>query len=74
MKLSDGGCELYEESWNIEVLKIKMSYIKLWKLLIGRDMKKSDLRTQAEISLSSLAKRGKDENTITDMILGICGH
>ena len=41
---------------------VKMSYKKLWKLLIDRDMKKSDLRKAAGISSSSLAKLGKDEN------------
>lgn len=49
-----------------------MSYKKLWKLLIDRDMKKSDLRTQAKISSSSLAKLGKDENVTTDVLLRIC--
>lgn len=51
---------------------MKMSYKKLWKLLIDRDMKKSDLRTQAKISSSSLAKLGKDENVTTDVLLRIC--
>lgn len=51
---------------------MKMSYKKLWKLLIDRDMKKSDLRTKAKISSSSLAKLGKDENITTDVLLRIC--
>lgn len=51
---------------------MKMSYKKLWKHLIDRDMKKSDLRTQAKISSSSLAKLGKDENVTTDVLLRIC--
>lgn len=51
---------------------MKMSYMKLWKLLIDRDMKKSDLRTKAKISSSSLAKLGKDENVTTDVLLRIC--
>ena len=50
----------------------KMSYKKLWKLLIDRDMKKSDLRKAAGISSSSLAKLGKDENVTTDVLLRIC--
>ena len=40
---------------------MKMSYKKLWKLLIDKDMKKTDLRKAAGISSSSLAKLGKDE-------------
>lgn len=51
---------------------MKMSYKKLWKLLIDPDMKKSDLRTQEKISSSSLAKLGKDENITTYVPLRIC--
>ena len=51
---------------------MKMSYKKLWKLLIDRDMKKSDLRKAAGISSSSLAKLGKDENVTTDVLVKIC--
>lgn len=51
---------------------MKMSYKKLWKLLIDRDMKKSDLRKAAGISSSSLAKLGKDENVTTDILVRIC--
>ena len=40
-------------------MKRKMSYKKLWKLLIDRDMKRTDLRKNAGISSSSLAKLGK---------------
>lgn len=53
-------------------MKMKMSYKKLWKLLIDRDMKKTDLRKMAGISSSSLAKLGKDENVTTDVLLRIC--
>lgn len=53
-------------------MKRKMSYKKLWKLLIDRDMRKTDLRTGAGISSSSLAKLGKDENVTTDVLLRIC--
>lgn len=51
---------------------MKMSYKKLWKLLIDRDMKRTDLRKVAGISSSSLAKLGKDENVTTDVLLRIC--
>ena len=51
---------------------MKMSYKKLWKLLIDTDMKKTDLRKAAGISSSSLAKLGKDENVTTDVLLRIC--
>lgn len=51
---------------------MKMSYNRLWKLLIDKDMKKSDLRKVAGVSSSSLAKLGKGENVTTDVILKIC--
>ena len=53
-------------------MKMTISYKKLWKMLIDRDMKKTDLRKTAGISSSSLAKLGKDENVTTDVLLRIC--
>ncbi len=51
---------------------MRMSYNRLWKLLIDRNMKKTDLRKAAGISSSSLAKLGKNENVTTDVLLRIC--
>lgn len=51
---------------------MRMSYNRLWKLLIDKNMKKSDLRKVAGVSASSLAKLGKGENVTTDVILKIC--
>lgn len=51
---------------------MKMSYNKLWKLLIDKQMKKSDLRKNAKISSSSLAKLTKDENVTTQVLGKIC--
>lgn len=53
-------------------MSLQMSYNKLWKLLIDKNMKKSDLRSIAGISSSSLAKLGKGENVTTDVLLKIC--
>lgn len=50
----------------------KVSYKKLWKLLIDRDMTRTDLRDKSGISTVSLAKLGKDENITTDVLLKIC--
>ena len=52
---------------------MKTSYKKLWKLLIDRDMTKTQLREAAKISSSSLAKLGKDENVTTSVRAKICG-
>ena len=46
---------------------MRMSYNRLWKLLIDKNMKKSDLRKVAGVSASSLAKLGKGENVTTDV-------
>ena len=51
---------------------MKMSYNKLWKLLIDKKMKNSDLRKNAGISSSSLAKLTKDENVTTEVLAKIC--
>lgn len=49
-----------------------VSYKKLWKLLIDRDMKKKDLCELAGISHASMAKLGKNENITTDVLEKIC--
>lgn len=51
---------------------MRISYNKLWKLLIDKNMKKSDLKEQTGISSASLAKLGKGENITTDVLLKIC--
>ena len=51
---------------------MRISYNKLWKMLIDKEMKKSDLKEQAGISSASLAKLGKGENITTDVLLKIC--
>lgn len=51
---------------------MRISYNKLWKLLIDKNMKKGDLVERAGISSASLAKLGKGENITTDVLLKIC--
>ena len=51
---------------------MRISYNKLWKMLIDKNMKKSDLREKAGISSASLAKLGKVDNITTDVLLRIC--
>ena len=48
------------------------SYKKLWKLLIDKDMKKSDLRSAANLSSSTIAKLNRGENVNTAVLLKIC--
>ena len=49
-----------------------ISYNKLWKLLIDKNMTKTDLRIKANIGTSTLAKLGKNEQVSMDVLLRIC--
>ena len=51
---------------------MSISYKKLWKLLIDREMKKKDLVALSGISQSSVTKMGKNENVNTDVLVRIC--
>lgn len=51
---------------------LKVSYKRLWKLLIDRDMKKKDLCTKANISPASITKMGKDGHVTTQLLQKIC--
>ena len=49
-----------------------VSYNKLWKLLIDKNMTKTQMREQAGITTNSLAKLGKNENVNTEVLVKIC--
>ena len=49
-----------------------VSYKKLWKLLIDRDMMKKELAEKANVSSFTLAKMNKGENVTTDVLVKIC--
>lgn len=49
-----------------------ISYKKLWKLLIDRDLKKKDLQMLSGISAASITKLGKNENVNTEILEKIC--
>ena len=51
---------------------MEISYNKLWKLLIDKDMNKTDLRSLAHLSSGTIAKLGKNENFTTDVLVRIC--
>lgn len=53
-------------------MSASISYKKLWKLLIDRDMNKQDLRKLTGLSSSSIAKLGKNESVTTTVLLNIC--
>lgn len=49
-----------------------VSYNKLWKLLIDKNMKKKELGEAASISNSLIAKLGKNENVTVEVLVRIC--
>ena len=51
---------------------MKVCYDKLWKLLIDKKMKKTDLIRDAKISSNVLAKMGKEESVSLESIGKIC--
>ncbi len=53
---------------------MKVSYNKLWKLLIDRGMKKTDLIEAVKTSPNTIAKMGKNENISMDVITRICEY
>lgn len=51
---------------------MSVSYKKLWKLLIDRDMRKKDLAEKANISSYTLSKLNRGDNVNTDTLVKIC--
>ena len=63
-------CLTIEEGERKDTMRI--SYNKLWKLLIDKGMNKRDLKAASGVSSASIAKLGKRENITTDVLLKIC--
>lgn len=51
---------------------MRVSYNKLWKLLIDKNMKRGELRDAVGASKSTFAKLGKNENVSLTVLLAIC--
>ena len=49
-----------------------VSYKRLWKLLIDRDMKKKDLAEKANLSNYTINKMTHGDNVTTDTLVKIC--
>ena len=49
-----------------------VSYKKLWKILIDKDMKKKDLQEKAGISWASVSKMSKEETVSMEVLLKVC--
>lgn len=51
---------------------MKLSYNKLWKLIIDKGLTKTKLREMAGISSSSMAKLTNGRNVTTEVLIKIC--
>ena len=51
---------------------MKVSFKKLFKLFIDRDMKKNELASAANLSANTIAKLSKNENVSLDVLIRIC--
>ena len=51
---------------------MEVSYKKLWKLLIDKDMKKKDLQAATGISWASVTKLSKGETVSLEVLMKIC--
>jgi DNA-binding Xre family transcriptional regulator len=51
---------------------MNVTYKKLWKLLIDKEMKKQDLQKAANVSAVTIAKLGRNENVTTAILAKIC--
>lgn len=49
-----------------------VSYKKLWKMLIDKDMKKTDLQKSSGVSWASITKLSKNETVSMDVLFKIC--
>lgn len=53
-------------------IAVTISYKKLFKLMIDRDLKRKDLQRLTGISASSIAKLSRDEYVSMDVLIKIC--
>ncbi|HHU71495.1 MAG TPA: helix-turn-helix transcriptional regulator [Clostridiales bacterium] len=49
-----------------------VSYKKLWKILIDKEMKKKDLQTASGVSWATITKMSKGETVSMDVLIRIC--
>ena len=49
-----------------------VSYKKLWKVLIDKDMKRKDLQKAAGVSWASITKLSKGETVSMEILIKIC--
>ena len=55
-----------------EASTLAVTYKKLFKLLIDREMKKKDLQQAAELSPSSISKLARDQFVSLEVLVKVC--
>ena len=53
-------------------VQIKITYKPLWKMLIDREMSKTDLRKKTPIAPSTFTKMNNDQQVSMDVLARIC--
>ena len=53
---------------------MSVSYNKLWKLMIDKNINRTRLREEAGISSNAMAKLGRNESVRVDVLVKICNH
>ena len=61
---------LYKQKCEVSLMPV--SYKKLWKILIDKDMKKKDLQTASGVSWATITKLSKGETVSMDVLIKIC--
>lgn len=56
------------------MVKMSVSYNRLWKLLVDKKMSKADLRRAAEISPNTMTKLRRDEEVSMSVLKRICEY
>lgn len=64
-------CEAFEKTRSAVM---KISYKKLWVMLIQRDITKVQLRTDVGISAGTMSKLNKGEDVALSVLLRICDY
>lgn len=55
-----------------EIYTTKVSYKKLWKMLIDRELKKTDLQKMTNVSWTSITKMSKNEIVSMPILIKVC--
>lgn len=70
--LLSSSCDIIAQTVKKGALRVKVSYKKLWKLLIDRDMTQADLRKVSGLSSGSMTKMRQSEPVSMEVLWKVC--